>query len=293
MKPKRRTPTIDFRTTATRALARTDDGLAWYRMTAEIVDGHESVFYVGGCRLDRFRLNPVILLDHDNSVRSIAGHAERIEIGNDNGIGVIDLGIKFAATSEPTDAGSLAARLHAAGFLRGMSHSFTAAKVRFEEDWTEAEKLRWPELGRFGYIIDEWELKEASFVGVGSNKLALQRAQKAGLLAAADVRALTRRSGTRHLPRTRDVAVGIDPAALITQMTARLDAVVESVQAGVDAVLAETQNNHGAQMDALGRVERLVRGGPVASVETQKSLDVARDLVRKLEEAARGCAVGG
>lgn len=265
-----------------------DDGLAHYRMTTEVVDGHDSVFYVAGCLLDRFRANPVILLDHDNSVRSIAGRAERIDIVTEGGVGSIDIAIRFAETDNPDDAGSLAARLHRAGFLRAMSQSFDPKKARMGADITDAEKARFPQLSRWGVIFDEWVLLEASFVGVGSNPLALKRAHEQGLLTKGDLRRLAGRASRR---RTADAPapVTVDNGAVLARVNAIEERVLSRLDEMQDALGAVAQENHLA-VSALLTSLRTPGETETVSVETDRAL---RDLERLAEDIlakARGGA---
>ena len=264
-----------------------DDGLAHYRMTTEVVDGHDSVFYVGGCRLDRFRANPVILLDHDNSVRSIAGRAERIDVVNEGGVGSIDLAIRFAETDNPDDAGSLAARLHRAGFLRAMSQSFDPLKARMGADITDAEKARFPSLSRWGVIFDEWTLLEASFVGVGSNPGALKRALDQGLLTKRDLRRLT---GAPKRGRRSDAgpAVTVDAAALLARVNEVAGALSDRMDAMEDSLLALAQENHAAVTSLIAGLSKAPTS--VVSVETDRSIRRLEQLADDILAKARGGA---
>lgn len=263
------------------------DGMVWFRMTTEIVDGHDSVFYVKGCKLDRFRANPVILLDHENKVRSIAANVDVIQIVEENGVGSIDLGLRFAETENPNDAGSFAARLYRAGFLRAMSHSFNPLKVRFSEQFTPEEKARWPELSRYGYIIDEWELEEASFVAVGSNPAALKRALDAGDLIEADLARLAPSVGAarpRRAASSREAAVQIDGAAILT----RLDDLRAAMEDSLDALHAEQQANHRVLLEAVARGATPPAPPSVQQIETEKKLRALAEIGDRIKAA---CAV--
>lgn len=265
-----------------------DDGLAHYRMTTEIVDGHDSVFYVAGCVLDRFRANPVILLDHENSVRAIAGRAERIDIVTEGGVGSIDLAIRFAETEHADDAGSLAARLHRAGFLRAMSQSFNPLKARMGADITDAEKARFPTLSRWGMIFDEWELREASFVGLGSNPGALKRAHEEGLLTKGDLRRLTGRT-KRGRAADAPVPVTVDNAALLARIGEVSERVLSRLDEMQDALAAVAQENHLA-VSALVSSLRAAGKEETVSVETDRALRDLERIATDILAKARGGA---
>jgi hypothetical protein len=275
------------------------DGLAWYRITAEVVDSHDTVFVVAGARLARFQQNPTILLDHANSVREIAGRAEKIEVGVDNGMGFIDVGIRFAATDVETDAGSLAARLHKIGMLRAVSINFYPIRARMGADLTDDEKKRWPNLGRWGVVFDEWELRHVAFVGVGSNPLALEQARADGLLSDSACNALyapgraASRIGRRYGRALGDASVAVDPVALVDRVSTALREATDEVRTLGDMLLAEVQSNRAANADAFARLEVLIRGKVAAPVEQRKALDEVAALAERIAKAARGGAAVG
>lgn len=264
------------------------DGLAWFRMTTEIVDGHDSVFYVSGCKLDRYKANPVVLLDHDNSVRSIAGRAEQINVVVENGVASIDLGIRFAETENPDDAGSLAARLHRAGFLRAMSHRFVPIKIRYGSDITPEERARWPELSKWGYIVDEWELEESSFVGVGSNPQALKRAASEGLLFPHDVEVLTAEEPAKparaRAPK-RDAVVTVDNGAVL----AAVNDLRAAMEDALDAMNAEIQENHRVLMAAVAAGAK-AQPNSEQKIETMKALRGLAHVADQIQAAVKAAS---
>lgn len=266
-------------------------GLASFRMTTEVVDGHDSVFYVKGCKLDRFRANPVILLDHRNEVRSIAANVDMIQVVEENGVGSIDLGLRFAETENPNDAGSFAARLYRAGFLRAMSHKFEPIKVRFSEQFTPEEKARWPDLSRYGYIIDEWELMEASFVAIGSNPLALKRALEAGDLTEEDLARLAPAAPPapvrpRRAATSREASVQIDGAVIVS----RIDDLRAAMEDSIDALHAEQQANHRVLMEAVARGATPSGPSSVQQIATEKKLRELAEIGDRIHAACKGIA---
>lgn len=265
-----------------RMTARADapaDGLAWFRMTTEIVDRHDSVFYVSGVKLEKYLRNPVVLIDHENSVRAIAGRVEKIEVVNEGGVGSIDVGLRFAETESEHDAGSLAARLYRAGFLTAMSHRFNPLRWRAGAEITADERARWPDLSKWGYIVDEWELEEVSLVGLGSNPSALKRACEDGLLKPGDLDAL---KVTREPVREATVTVTNDA------VLAALADMREQVLAAVDAVAAEVQSNHTAQMAAIAANAKAASAAndSKVTIETQKKLREIADQIHAACTAA-------
>ncbi len=250
-----------------RAVQADANGLYKFRLTTEVADSHDSVLKVAGCDLTRFRMNPVVVIDDDNSVEAICGTCESIEIVADP-VPSIDVMVRFAQTDNPDDAGNLCLRLAQAGCLRGMSHFFRCIEVREGSQISDAERLMYG-LSRYGYIIEKWELRAASIVAVGSNPLALKRAVSDGVITEAQAKRLAKRTGKRQdmVPVTGDVADGTqtpttpappDQTSLLMSIATDLSSISERIDE-VMAYLAQI-NSTDAIAAALVRIEGAVKG---------------------------------
>lgn len=264
---------------SSRAVEPDANGLYKFRMTTEVVDSHDSILRVAGCDLTRFRMNPVVVIDDENSVTAICGKAETIDIVADP-VPSIDLGIRFAESADaPNDPGSLCARLARGGFLRGMSHFFAPIEIREGSQISEAERVLYG-LSRYGYIIERWELRAASMVAVGSNPKALKRAVSDGTITDSDAKRVMQIT----LPRiTKRAEGGIDTMPIaqpqqtpsVSDMLAALGMDVSSLMTRMDelhAYMGQVLDSQ-AVVAALVRIEELIRAlSAPRSVQTDDAL---------------------
>ncbi len=274
--------------TITRA-PREEGGLLWFQGTSEAVDSHDSIIRADGADFTRFRDNPVVLLDHENRVDSIAGQAEEIR-PTDNPKGH-EFGIRFA--SEESERAARAERLARAGILRGSSIGFIPKRVRQASEISEAERTLLG-LGRFGYIVEEWELLELTVVPVGSNPEALKRAVAEGVLRMDDLEGFRTRphhmriSGKRQEPAADD---GMREAML--DMIESLRGLGEANEENAANLLAEVSNLGAAMAGAMTRFEAKLDlvAGIGAEVQAEAEHKAAADmhaLRDRIEAAFRG-----
>lgn len=125
--------------------------------STEDVDRHGEIIKQDGWQLDRYKKNPVILVNHCYEVECIAGKATDVRI---EGGKLIVRGV-FA----PNEAGQEAQLLYEAGFLKTVSVGFIP--------------LSWDQTNRD--VITGAELLELSFVPVPANPEALDNLKKLGI----------------------------------------------------------------------------------------------------------------
>lgn len=112
-------------------------------MTTNATDRHNEVVLQEGIDLTEFKKNPVALIDHNYTLKSVAGvwfNLRQIEGQTVGDCRLID-----------TEAGNLVKTLHMAGAIKDVSIGFIAKE-------------------REGNVITKAELIECSFVVVGSNR---------------------------------------------------------------------------------------------------------------------------
>lgn len=260
-----------------RAPEGSDDGLLYFMGTTEAPDAHDSIIRTDGIDLERYRRNPVVLLDHNNSVDSIAGRAEVINVvANPKGL---EFGIRFASQENPRAA--QAERLARAGFLRGASIGFTPTRVRMDLAESEAKLLG---LGRWGYVVEECELAELTLVPIGSNPEALKRAISAGAITEADARAV------RGSPRPRRRQMDDDLRAVLLELANDIGELPGSIDGMSGEIVSRIDAMGAAIVAALGRLEARFAGDSGAkALPKRKAIDL--DLyAERIKRAAGGGA---
>lgn len=266
--------------------AKEEGGLYWFLGTSEAVDSHDSIIRADGADFSRFRENPVVLLDHENRVDSIGGRVEEIRaVESPKGW---EFGIRFASGESPRAA--QAERLADAGFLRGSSIGFIPKVVR--QDLSDAERALLG-LGRFGYVVEEWELLELTVVPVGSNPEALKRAVAAGVLEPDDVSALRTRPNRVRVSGKRESGDDSMRETLMAMADGLRD-ITEAQDENVAALLGEMSNLGAAMAGAVHRIEAkldLVAG--LKSVEHKSRRKPQADLYEFEERIEAACKGGG
>jgi HK97 family phage prohead protease len=117
-----------------------------------------------GWQLDQYLRNPVVLIDHDYSVRSIIGRAVDV--------GVTEEGLVATTQFHDKGLGAEAFELVKAGMAKAWSVGFVGRKVEFIKD--EDDKVT-------GLHFKQQELLEYSLVAVPMNPDAVMNAIKAGV----------------------------------------------------------------------------------------------------------------
>lgn len=269
-----------------------DDGVVRFVGTTERLDGHGSVIRADGLEWDRFLANPVILLDHANSVNAIAGEAVEVRQITKPSRG-FEIGVKFHAAGSPEVA--RAERLAKAGILRGMSMGFREKEVRFASELSEAEKVLWG-IPPNGYLIKSAEVVEFSLVAVPSNQETLKRALAAGVLTEEDARDLAVvEGGAEQAPETNAAEPDDDPddkepkhpmegcEELLRALVDGQRELGEVVEAAVAGMIQDSQERTAELMAGLLRLADEIRGGAEAGADRAARAKVAAlaDRIRK------------
>jgi phage head maturation protease len=238
----------------TRSLSAVDvredgSGLVYYRGTTETVDSYGTILRTDGADLRRFMKNPTVLANHANDVLSVVGRAEVIErVSSPKSI---DFGIRFAE-GFGSHVADVTARLARAGFVRGASVSFMPTRVR--SDFTDEERKSLG-IGRWGAVIEEWELLELTLTAVPSNPDTLKRALDVGAITASDAEYL------REIEAEED-----DPVlAAIGEMTTTIVAEMQKMTSTITGAIVSMKNSAAigrALDDANERIKRAAGGNP-------------------------------
>lgn len=139
----------------------------------ETVDSYNTIFLVGGWKLDRFMKNSVFLYAHndDPAVPTLPiGRVVKIGAEQEGARKVLAAYVEFVDEAVYPFAG-LVYRLYKDGFLRGVSVGFRNVKHRVIEDPKELAALGFTR--PYGAVLEENELVELSAVPVPSNPNAL------------------------------------------------------------------------------------------------------------------------
>lgn len=145
--------------------------------TVQTLDQDKEILLVNGARLTAYRKNPVLLADHNFSVRSLVGSAKWVKKMGDR----IRLAPRFGSTVFAQDVKSMVEEKH----LKTVSHSFKG--YAYTTDLDEIKQI----LKQYGIkakanqvrrIYTDWEPVEVSFVVIPSNRDAFVQYAKDGFV---------------------------------------------------------------------------------------------------------------
>lgn len=243
-----------------------------YVCSTEALDSHESIVRQNW-RLDRYRMNPVVLFAHDK--RSIPiGTASNVRVEN----GRLMARVTFA-TAEVSEDADECWRAVKAGLMRGISVGFYPHSYRWESD-NDVERL----------VLDDNELLELSVCAVPSNPETL--AQRSASLATLRAQALAQRPAPKDTPAMtqEEIKALRDEVASRAANETRLAADLAASKAAHDAAVADLSAARTDLASARSEVESL-RAATIKLNDEADALktraDAAEDKVARLEIESR------
>lgn len=177
-----------------------EGGLLRFVASTAAVDSYQDIVEQTW-KLDRFRKNPVFLLQHDSWSVPI-GRVETIGVEKVGGQEALVASVRFDL--DDPDAAAVAGK-YARGFMHAVSVGFRPGKVTARSTLLEAD----PRYAKGGYILGDNELLELSAVTIPANPEAVAQRSAGRAWTAEDIRALVR--AELEAERKAHVEVNTDP----------------------------------------------------------------------------------